>query len=283
MRNRLAAFALLALSACGGGDSPTDPPKETPIDYSRLSLTVVSGDAQTDTVMRELQPIAVEIKAADGRPVPGIGVNFVVPETYSCGTVFAGSAVTNANGRAMERWTLGHTARQCTLEVRAVHPETGAAIVFKSFTATALPDSFAGSMTTDPPQGSLPYTSTLFPADRWGNAIQSFRLEAPAGAPLRVQGTVEGTPEARTLVRVDSLGWSRTKPLGNYSYTGDVNPYPNDPVRLKLYISGVLQTRVVCAGQGRASGGIVRADRIELRLALNWADPTVSHVCQSFF
>lgn len=116
--------------------------------------------------------------------------------------------------------------------------------------------------------------------------IQPFRLEAPAGAPIQVQGTVEGTPEARTLVRVDSVAWSRTKPLGSYSFSGGVNPYSYEPVRLRLYVNGQLQSRIVCAAQGRNTPAgrydQTHPGRIDLRLAQNWAEPLPDHVCQSF-
>lgn len=288
MRNQFAALALLALAACGG-DSPTvrEEPTPEPIDYSRVSLNIVGGDAQTDTVMRELdQALAVEVRTPDGRPVPNVGVSFVVTDTeYRCGRPFAGSAVTNATGRAMERWTLGHVAGTCTMEVRAVNPETGQAIVYKTFTATAVPDTFV-TMVEGFATGAFPFVSTLVPGDQWSNRITSYRLEAPAGAPIQVAGAVEGTPEARTIVRVDSAAWAQTRPLGNYGYTGTVNPYTRAPVLLRLYVGGKPQRRAVCAGQGRnvpqGRYDQIIPGQVELRLAPNWAEPVPADPCQSF-
>ncbi|HEU4883137.1 MAG TPA: hypothetical protein VFT45_12845 [Longimicrobium sp.] len=283
MRIHVAAFALLSLAACGGG-SPTEGGKETPIDYSRVSLTIVSGNGQTDTVTRELdQPLAVEVKTEDGRPVPGIAVNFVVPQPEECGAPFAGSAVTTANGRAMERWTLGRKARECTMEVRAVNPETGAAIVFKAFTATALADTFA-SVNNGGGEGGFPYVAAFQFADQYGNAIPSYRLVAPAGAPVQVMGATEGTVEAKTVVRVDSAAWAATRPFGSYSYSGGVNPYTNRGVQLRLFINGRQHVRVVCAMQGRNSPAgrydQMHPGRVNLHLAPLFADPQPADPCE---
>ena len=123
---------LLALS-CDDGTSPELPGPPA-------VLVLVSGDEQADTVGQELPgALVVRVEDADGDPVPGQLVNFVV--TAGGGSVFAGSALTNADGEARERWTLGtSTADSQRVEVRAVDPETGDKLVFATFAAVALPD-----------------------------------------------------------------------------------------------------------------------------------------------
>ena len=90
-------------------------------------LSVISGDAQSGTVGLELsQPLVVKAVDASGRAVQGQVVNFRV--TAGGGSVFAGSANTNAEGIAQERWTLGTTAGDDqTVEARAVDSNTVAA------------------------------------------------------------------------------------------------------------------------------------------------------------
>jgi hypothetical protein len=76
----------------------------------------------------------VKVTDDKGHVVKGQVVNFVV--TAGGGHVFAGTAITNADGVAQERWTLGAAGAQA-LEARAVDASTGQALVFATFTATA--------------------------------------------------------------------------------------------------------------------------------------------------
>jgi alpha-tubulin suppressor-like RCC1 family protein len=101
-------------------------------------LLVVSGDMQSAPVGTELpQPLVVRVVDDQGRPVRNQLVNFVV--TAGGGSVFAGSALTNNDGEARERWRLGPIAADSQrVEARAVDPATGAPLVFAVFKATAL-------------------------------------------------------------------------------------------------------------------------------------------------
>src|SRR5687768_10505090 len=108
-RSSLLPLVLVAstvlVNSCGGdrvaGPRPAGPPK---------SVTIVSGDLQTGTVGAALpSPLVVRVTDASARPVAGQVVNFRVVK--GGGSVFAGAAITNANGLAQERWTLGTVAR----------------------------------------------------------------------------------------------------------------------------------------------------------------------------
>jgi alpha-tubulin suppressor-like RCC1 family protein len=101
-------------------------------------LLVVSGDMQVAPVGTELpQPLVVRVVDENNRPVKNQLVNFVV--TAGGGSVFAGSALTNAQGEARERWRLGPSAADSQrVEARAVDPSTGTPLVFAVFKATAL-------------------------------------------------------------------------------------------------------------------------------------------------
>lgn len=126
----LLLFAAVAFAAAGCDITGSDPPR-TP-----ATLDVVSGDLQTATAGTQLpQPLVVEVLDAGGNPVRGQVVNWVV--TAGGGSVFAGTAVTDANGRAQERWTLGTVAGDTQrVEARAVG-SSGEAIVFGEFRAVA--------------------------------------------------------------------------------------------------------------------------------------------------
>src|SRR5687768_2418110 len=124
----LLAGAVAALAACDDSTGSKAGPA--------ARLDIVGGNAQTAPVGTELpQPLVVKVTDAKGRPVKGQVVNFVV--TAGGGKVFAGASITNDDGVAQERWTLGTVAgAPQTLEVRAVDSTTGQALVFATFTAT---------------------------------------------------------------------------------------------------------------------------------------------------
>lgn len=137
----LAVFVML-----GCGDSGVSPPRaDEPL--ATADLTVVSGAAQTDTIEAELGPLIVELTAgAEAAPLPGILVNFSLPD-FECGSLSAGSALTDASGRAATVWTLGRVARGCGLDVRAMDAN-GTPQLFASAAASLgglVADAVAGS------------------------------------------------------------------------------------------------------------------------------------------
>jgi len=194
----LAALALLGCEAemitdGSGGDAARD-----------LSLLIVSGDNQTGPAGMELPlPLVVKATGPTGLPLKGQVVNFVV--TAGGGRVFAGAAVTNAQGIAREYWTLGTVAgAPQALEVRAVNPGNGAKLVFGTFTATAVPGPAArltrlggGNQVGLP---GLPLTDSLKVevADQFGNPVsaasvtwvvlQGGGVVAPASVPSNPAG-----------------------------------------------------------------------------------------------
>ncbi len=121
------AAAVLALGSC---ERPLSPPSP-----GQLALEVVSGDQQQGEAGQDLaQPLVVKV-TREGGPVLGQILNFRV--VSGGGTVFGGTELTNAQGIAQERWTLGTSGEQ-KIEVRAVDTETGAPLIFATFTATII-------------------------------------------------------------------------------------------------------------------------------------------------
>jgi hypothetical protein len=137
MRLRSATVLGLCLIAASCQDGPTVS-KTDPVGPPAAVL-IVSGNEQPALVGQELPaPLVVKVVDANNRPVQGHAVNFKV--VSGGGSVFAGTAITNAAGEARERWTLGTTtAAPQRVEVRAVNSATGEAIVYAVFTATASP------------------------------------------------------------------------------------------------------------------------------------------------
>ena len=134
--------AVVACSLFAACATPTDS------NVGPLSMSVVSGDGQEAPPGTELpNPLVVRVEDARGRPVSGQIVNFRV--VSGGGSVFAGAAISNRNGLAQERWTLGFGGLQ-QLEARAIDPATGAPLTFAAFTAT-LSDTIPPSGDSIPP------------------------------------------------------------------------------------------------------------------------------------
>ncbi|HAC06613.1 MAG TPA: hypothetical protein DCF71_12215, partial [Gemmatimonadetes bacterium] len=103
-------------------------------------VLLLSGHEQVDTVGKQLaDPLFVRVVNEDSIRVPNQIVNFVV--TAGEGRVFAGSALTDSLGEAREVWTLGPMADSVqSVEARAVNTQTGAPLVFATFTAIGVAD-----------------------------------------------------------------------------------------------------------------------------------------------
>lgn len=162
------------LLSCGGDtktgpDATIGPPSK---------VVVVSGDEQAGTVGKELpEPVVVRVTDAAGHAIGGQLVNFRV--TSGGGSVFAGTAQTNSEGEARERWTLGTTAGDAqALEARAVDATTGAAVVFATFHATASADAPAAMSIASAPGATTVNGAILTPApavqlrDQFGNLVR---------------------------------------------------------------------------------------------------------------
>lgn len=243
------AFLVLCLAALAACDSPSGTRSLPP-----AVLTVVSGDQQTDTVGRELaQPLVVQVLDSLSQPVAGQIVNFVV--VAGGGRVFAGASQTNAQGEAQERWTLGTVAGDTQrLEVRAVDPSTGAALVFAEFRAFGVPDAPAsltavGATTRSGPSGGAVADSLAVRlADTHGNPIAGATVAwsgdgavAPASSPTDAGGVAKAQ---WTLAPT-------TSPQQAQATTGTLTPVafiatPSAPTGLILeVVSGADQTAPV--------------------------------------
>lgn len=127
---RYVTAALLLLAACS---SNTAAPK-----IIVPSLSIVAGDAQTDTVGKTL-PVQLGAKLTDattGLPLPGRVLNWVV--VTGGGALFVGVTQTGSDGTGKNSWTLGTSAGGQKVVARYIDPETGAAVTLDTATATAI-------------------------------------------------------------------------------------------------------------------------------------------------
>jgi hypothetical protein len=140
-------------------------------------LDIVSGNDQRDTVGQVLpQPLVVRVMDASGAPIVGRVVTFRVTEGN--GSVDAGSSLTDAQGTARSRWTLGTSAAETQLvEARVEDSRAGAAMISATFRATAVAGPpaavviFSGGLQTAPAFRQLPDSIRVVVVDEHENPI----------------------------------------------------------------------------------------------------------------
>lgn len=219
--------AILALAACD--DKSTDPVGDNP----PISFSVFSGNNQTGEAGAELAlPLRVLATDPGNQPIANQVVNFVV--TDGGGSVFAGTALTDANGLAADIWRLGTVAgAPQTVEVRAVAPD-GTKQVFGVFTATATaaaPDTIviqAGDGQTAQVGQPVPVDPAVRLADRFGNPVpnHSVTFAVTAGG-----GSITGSPASTNSAGIATLGsWTLGPTAGANTLSATAAGLPAAPV-----------------------------------------------------
>jgi adhesin/invasin len=257
--------------------SCSDSPTENEAQRIPAALNIVSGDEQEGTVGEELpDPLVVRVEDENGLPVLGQLVNFRV--TSGGGSVFAGSGLTNALGVVQDRWTLGtSTAQAQRVEARAVDPNTGAAIVFATFTAIPLPGP-AHSVTKAEGDGqsgmlgaALPESLAVRVTDRYGNPVPGVTV---AWAVSAANGTVSPSTSQTNAQGIAKTRWTLGSrldvPHGVTATVGALTP-------AAFAVTATLPstaTIVKVAGDG-ASGtvGAAMADSLAVRVQLEGGEP----------
>lgn len=201
MRNAAILLATLAVVACGESVTEPDP-------FASASFQIVEGAEQVDTIEARLDPITVELTTGgvEATALPGVVINFVVTEP-GCGEPFAGSAITDASGRATELWDLGDVAKDCTMEARAVDAD-GTPRVYASARATVRPGVATVLTFHDDPVTTfvgtpLDLASVLDVFDRAGN-VSSATIAWTAGNVSADNGIVDEADEADGWVVADA-------------------------------------------------------------------------------
>lgn len=182
MATRHAVLFALALGACAAPDEP--------VLLFVPSLEIVAGDAQVDTVARQL-PNAITVRVRDSATLRARGgaiVNWVVVQ--GGGSVFAAVGTTNDSGIAQQRWTLGPIAGAQALEARAIDPETGQPRVFSRINAIARPGplAYAGLEATRLHVFGDSAVVPIDAHDAYGNNVQPPLPASPDGLQLARAG-----------------------------------------------------------------------------------------------
>jgi len=202
----LLAGVVLALPACTDSTGSRTGPA--------AHVDIVSGNTQTAPVLTLLpQPLVVKVTDAQGRPVQGQVVNFVV--TAGGGHATAGTATTGADGVAQDGWTLGGVAGSPqTLEARAVKGTTGAVLALATFTATAT----VGAPAQVAPYGASAVSADTFVAGVVGSVVEdTFAVIVRDAAGNPVPGTqvtwavTSGGGSITSPTATDAAGVARTQ------------------------------------------------------------------------
>jgi len=208
------ACGLAALSFGCSEKNPTAP------NLVPAFIDIVSGQQQSDTVGKELpQPIVARVRNSDDQPIAGQIVNFRVVK--GGGSVFAGAAITNAEGLAQERWTLGTSVADSQIvEARAVDPSSGAPLVFARFFATPVagaPDSLekiSGDGQSAVAGAALPESLVVRVADSYGNPVSGASV---SWTPTAGTGTLSPASAATTANGHASTKWTLGAEVGAQS------------------------------------------------------------------
>jgi len=243
-----------------------------------ISLSVFSGNNQSGPVGQELpQPIKVLATDGNNQPIANQVVNFVV--TAGDGSVFAGTALTNANGIAAEVWRLGTVAGSTqTVEVRAVAPD-GTKQVFGVFTANALagpPDTIVvngGNNQSAPVNAAVAIAPSVRLADQYGNPVPSHSVTF---AVLTGGGSVTGSPALSNASGIATVGsWSMGPVAGSNTLRATAAGLPSTPVTFSATGQAVTTPQLAITTQPAASAqsGVILNPQPLLQLQDNQGQP----------
>lgn len=143
-----------------------------------VALAIVGGNGQTGTVGQVLpDPLEVSV-AADGVPIPGHMVAFVVTGDAAAGRLEPDTAVTGSDGRATARWVLGSEAGAYEVQARLVvtEPAPPPSAVFEASALAGEPDTLKAASAVSQPGRIAQAVSdapTVRVVDRFGNAVPS--------------------------------------------------------------------------------------------------------------
>jgi len=227
---RLAAgiAAVLSLASC-------DTTEPRPRVAARLDI--VSGDDQEGRVGSLLtNALVVKVTDDQGRPVRGQAVNFRV--VSGGGSISAGAAQTDDQGRIQARWTLGTStaaADSQRVEARAVDA-SGATLAAATFSAIARPDVAAGlavvgATTRGGTAGSVVLDSlTVRVTDRFGNPVPNVDVTWAASnggtvSPATTRTDASGVAQARWTLGGSATTQTATATVagaGSVTFTGTV-------------------------------------------------------------
>lgn len=197
-------------------------------------LAVVSGDDQEGQVGAPLPELVVlrVVAQDDGSPIAGQRVAFLIPSGEEPGVVEPDTAVSDANGRATARWTLGPALGTQTLEARVVLPDPPAeAIVMVHAAAEAAdPDTLRAVSATSfigIRRRAIPDSLVVRVADRFGNPVAGaevrWRVESGGGS----LATDQSATDADGRIAVE---WTLGSAFGDQRVSASISGATGSPV-----------------------------------------------------
>jgi adhesin/invasin len=230
----LVLTALAALSACSEDpDGPGDP----------AALQVVSGSGQTATVgTAATQPVVVKVVDADGAPVPGVAVSWVV--TAGGGSVFSASVTTGEDGTASNHWTMGTTVGAQSLEARV---PSGTGFLTASFDAVAHAgaavrlDKVAGDQQTAAPGSTLADSLAVRAVDAHGNVVAGVAVTWAVTGGGGVSPAASSTGATGMAQTAYTMGTTRTANTVTASAAGAQGATFTENVRTDLVARVIVQ------------------------------------------
>ena len=204
-------------------------------DTAQLTITLPasqiiaqSGNAQTGVVGTALAlPLVVKTAAVDGVPVSGVTVNFAVAS--GGGSVTNTSVVSDANGLAQTKWTLGTSTGAQTVTASA-GTLTNSPL---TFTATANPVTATKLVNTTPPANGVAGTALgpiVFTAqDNNGNVATGFTGPVVVSFGTTIAGaTLSGTTTVNAVLGVATFSTLAINKNGTGYTLVATSTLPND-------------------------------------------------------
>ena len=229
------SFGFVAAISCAEQTAPAIGPP--------ASLEIVSGSEQVATAGKEL-PNALRVRVSDSADHPVANQIITFHVLSGGGTVFSGTALTNAEGIAQERWTLGtSTAAAQTLEARAVDATTGERLVFGIFTATAQADvpAVITAQSTADQYGVAGAAAEVVPsvrvADQYDNPVSGIGVSFSVSA----GGAVSGGTTTTNALGVATLGnWTLATSGGVNTVTATASTLPSVVFTARTFVISAL-------------------------------------------
>lgn len=242
-----------AVTACGGGDDLLLPGSAEP-----ASIVLVQGDQQNGRVGEALpQPLVAAVTDANGRPVQGATVLFVLSDPAPGASVSPDTVTTDANGNATAGVVLGTRPGAQTGTVEALNAD-GAMVAQAGFTVTALSEdantiSVASGDNQSAPVGTaLPAPLVVSVADAFGNPIPGVAVtwSADGGGAVSEQSTSTG-PDGQT-----SITWTLGGAAGTQHAVAAVDGLVGSPVTFTATATAGAASGVTAVGGNGQSGPV---------------------------
>jgi hypothetical protein len=242
-----------AAAACSGGDDLLLPGSAEP-----ASVALVQGDQQNGRVGEALpQPLVAAVTDANGRPVQGATVLFVLSDPPPGASVSPDTAMTGADGNATASVVLGTRPGAQSGTVEALNAD-GAMVAQAGFTLTALSEDAntlslaSGDGQSAPVGAALPAPLVVSVADAFGNPIPGVAVawSADGGGAVSEQST---STDANGQT---SITWTLGGAAGTQHAVAAVDRLVGSPVTFTATATAGAASGVTAVGGNGQSGPV---------------------------